>query len=476
MVLNAVIEAATQEFTQNLMRQCENLAWEQLTPTLAEQVTAGLKQALSAAGVAGLQTFLEHYEVQTPTLTVEGQVYRQKLASAKTFLTAFGSLTLTRNLYQADVGGPTYVPVDVGWGMVGEFATVEVREAILVACALVTPEETAQLLHHSAWFHPSVTAIQQIVRETGRWVETQGEEVHQAVRQNDRQPVPAQTAVLAASLDGVLVRLREEGTKRGAPAARITTPPATTTPTTFRQAMVGSISCYGPPETDRPTPPRLQSRYVAQMPEAQAPTGKRRFEEEVRHALTHLPPTVKKVLLLDGAGGLWHYAETEPLWADFEKLVDFYHTTEHLAQAAEVLFGLGSKPARQWYDTYYQVLLEVEDAGGRIVRSLDYYRRGRRFSALRQTAFQAERTFFQRNRHRMTYARFRRQGWPIGSGPVEAACKSLVKTRLGRSGMQWSWAGGQHILQLRTWVKSHRWESFWQEYKVRHYAAYPLAA
>ncbi len=71
----------------------------------------------------------------------------------------------------------------------------------------------------------------------------------------------------------------------------------------------------------------------------------------------------------------------------------------------------------------------------------------------------------------MTYAAFRERGLPIGSGPVEAACKTLVKTRLCRSGMRWSRKGGQRILDLRTYVKSHRWDAFWNEYKTSLFAA-----
>ena len=65
----------------------------------------------------------------------------------------------------------------------------------------------------------------------------------------------------------------------------------------------------------------------------------------------------------------------------------------------------------------------------------------------------------------MTYADFRRRGLPIGSGVVEAACKSLVKARLCRSGMRWTRKGGQHILHLRAHIKSGRWDMFWEAYK-----------
>ena len=100
-----------------------------------------------------------------------------------------------------------------------------------------------------------------------------------------------------------------------------------------------------------------------------------------------------------------------------------------------------------------------------MLRSLDYYERTARLSKSRRAALDAERTFFARNGHRMDYARFRRNGWPIGSGPVEAACKSVVKARLCRSGMRWSPSGGQHILSLRTYVKSDRWNAMWSQYK-----------
>jgi len=71
----------------------------------------------------------------------------------------------------------------------------------------------------------------------------------------------------------------------------------------------------------------------------------------------------------------------------------------------------------------------------------------------------------------MTYADFRRRGLPIGSGPVEAACKSVVKTRMCRSGMRWSREGGQKILNLRVVVKSDRWDGFWENYMTLKRAA-----
>ena len=107
MDLTSVIEAATEEFTQKLRQQCQNLDLERLTPELADQLSGSLKQALSAAGVAGFRTFLQGYEEEAPTLEIAGSWYRWKMASRKRFLTPFGSMVLTRNLYQSDYGGAT---------------------------------------------------------------------------------------------------------------------------------------------------------------------------------------------------------------------------------------------------------------------------------------------------------------------------------------------------------------------------------
>ena len=69
--------------------------------------------------------------------------------------------------------------------------------------------------------------------------------------------------------------------------------------------------------------------------------------------------------------------------------------------------------------------------------------------------------YFRRNRHRMRYSHNQARDLPIGSGVVEAACKTLVTQRLKRSGMRWRHAGGQAILTLRSLLQSSRFEPAW---------------
>ena len=461
MYAKEIIEAVVEQVKAELSKSQEVLEG-QLTPKHAEQVAALLTQATAAAWVAGYRTYLEAHDVAEPTIEVEGEVYRWKMVSEKEFLTPGGPMTLGRNLYQPDSGGECQVPLDVAWGMVGQFATVEVREAVLFAVAQLTPREVEALLEKCASFHPSAAAIYTMAQEMGQWLESQ-EELPEEIRAEEE--TPEGTRVLVASLDGVNVLLAEPGEKRGRPSERPGEEESTEQPTCYKNAMVGSVSYYGEVPEGKSCPERLVSRYAARMPEGEAVTFKGEFEQELADAEAKLSRQVKKLLLCDGARSLWKYAENNSQYDDYEKLVDFYHATEHLSKAAEALFGKGSSPGKRWYKKHRRRLKRKKGAVAGVLRSMDYYRKKRKLSKGRQKALATERTFFENNQHHMDYARFRRRGWPIGSGPVEAAGKTIVKARLCRSGMRWSREGGQYILTLRTYLKSERWDAMWTCYK-----------
>ena len=72
-----------------------------------------------------------------------------------------------------------------------------------------------------------------------------------------------------------------------------------------------------------------------------------------------------------------------------------------------------------------------------------------------------ELAYFRKNKARMRYAEWREQGLPIGSGVVEAACKTLVSQRLKQSGMRWGASGAQAILHLRGWQQSEQFDLAW---------------
>jgi hypothetical protein len=323
----------------------------------------------------------------------------------------------------------------------------------------VTAQEAHDLLEKSALFHPHPTQIKHMVMRLGREVAEREERLNRRIR--DEEKPPQGVRVLAASLDGANLLMREPGAKRGRPAERPIERRQSEN-TAYRNAMAGTVTFYGAVPEGAKGPQRLRTRYVSRMPEPYAPTFKARFEQELAAAQARLPAGTVKVLICDGARAIWKYVQGSACFEGYERLVDYWHTLEHLSLAAEVLFGKSTHEAKAWYDRYADKLLTEDDGPARVLHSMDYHARCLRLSTARRQALHQQRTYFVNNSTRMRYAEFRRRGLPIGSGPVEAACKTLIKTRMCRSGMRWSSQGGQAILALRTYVKSNRWDPFWK--------------
>lgn len=435
----------------------------ELTPDLAEAMTGTLREGLALAATAMYKVFIECYEDPQEVIEVHGVTYRFKRAVPKEYETFFGKMTLARRAYQDRFDGEAYYPLDKAWGMCDQYATVEVREAMCFGSAHITPEEMAQMLVKTSLFHPHATAIKHVIEAVGDTIAVNQADLDSKIRA--KATLPRGCVVLAASLDGVTVLLNEKGAKTGRPPDRPGLAECGETKTAYKNAMVGSVSFYGLPGSEGKTPPRLACHYTARMPEDHAITFKAHFEAELKAGEEQCGPGVTKMLILDGARALWNYVENNPLYADYIKVVDFFHATEHLSKIAELLFGKGADAAKTWY-AKYRVMMRDELGGvARMMRSLDYHAKMGRLSKTLRAELARERGYFQRNKHRMNYGELRARGLPIGSGPVEAACKTLVKTRLGRSGMRWSRKGGQRILDLRTYVKSNRWDAAWQEIK-----------
>ena len=81
--------------------------------------------------------------------------------------------------------------------------------------------------------------------------------------------------------------------------------------------------------------------------------------------------------------------------------------------------------------------------------------------------------FFERNKERMNYPEHVANGWPIGSGVVEAACKTIVKQRMCQSGMRWNRTGGRNVLALRVLCQSDQWNHAWQQYRSERWLNQP---
>lgn len=462
-MMESMIEATLSEIKKKLILFFREHEEAPLTPQLASVVTGELQSRSAEMCRSVFGAFLESKEEALDIIVVDGETFRFKQLATKACLGVFGGLEVSRRLFQNGTDTKTFAPMDAAWGMQDEYLTMELREAVAFACAHVTPEEAVAMLRKVLPQAPHATQVKRALEGIAACIAPHREAVDSHIRAQEA--VPEGTRVVVASMDGVNVLLNEPGVKRGRPAERPAGGQSKERPTSYKNATVGSISFYGEVKGDAQCPERLSSRYVSHMPEERAVSFKAKFEAELADVVAQCTGGVAKVVLCDGARGIWSYIDGHASFDDYEKLVDYWHAADHLSLAAEALFGKGSEEAACWFDKYRKKLKEEVRGPQSILDSMDYYADVRKLSKARREALRIQRTFFARNKHRMSYADFRERGMPIGSGPVEAACKTLVKARLCRSGMRWSREGGQRILDFRTYVKSGRWESFWAQYE-----------
>ena len=201
----------------------------------------------------------------------------------------------------------------------------------------------------------------------------------------------------------------------------------------------------------RPVRDEGSTTYVGAIETAEA-FGIRIYAEAVRRGVTR-PAQVS--VLGDGAPWIWGIAAEH--FPGATQIVDLYHAREHLADLGKLLYGPGSAEANTWVAARGEDL----DAGEveRLVAALD---RLRPRAAEGQEAVRKAIGYFQTNAERMRYARFRRQGLFVGSGVVEAGCKTIIGFRLKQSGMRWTVKGANAIIALRCAEVSGRWEEFWE--------------
>ena len=177
------------------------------------------------------------------------------------------------------------------------------------------------------------------------------------------------------------------------------------------------------------------------------------------------------VLLIDGATGLENMGRL--CFKDSVQIVDFYHALEHAGHVLEACLGKSHPDYQQRLRRWAKRLLKDK------VQALIQETRRECAGTPQAAAVEQALGYFVRNVSRMQYGTFRAAGWFIGSGVVEAGCKTVIGGRCKQSGMFWSKSGAENILALRCIHSSRRWEDFWK-YRLNQHAArndpLPLAA
>jgi hypothetical protein len=180
--------------------------------------------------------------------------------------------------------------------------------------------------------------------------------------------------------------------------------------------------------------------------------GRRIYAEALRRGLEKAQ---RVCVIADGSAWIWNIAEEQFYGAT--QIIDLYHAREHYWNVARAVLGSDQATLDSWTAQRRQELDrgEVEI----VVRAIQ--RLWPRQKEQKEVC-EKEIGYFEKNKDRMRYADFRRQGLFVGSGVVEAGCRTVIGQRLKQSGMFWTVKGANSIIALRCCQFSNRWEDFWE--------------
>ena len=199
------------------------------------------------------------------------------------------------------------------------------------------------------------------------------------------------------------------------------------------------------------------------------------FEQLSQHvARRDADPITHYVALTDGNRGLKNRVQQD--LPHFTLIVDIMHVTEYLWDAANTLLGETHPMRDVWMRDAMRCLLE--DDLDHLLNHLDYQLAG--LSKHKQTTLTKVMTYLRNNRDYLHYQTYLANGYPIGTGVIEGACRHLVKDRFERAGMRWSKAGAQVLLDLRAVYLNGDWDDFQrfrrhQAHLKRYGASHPHA-
>ena len=370
---------------------------------------------------------LARYDVDLPVVFIDGETHRRACRCAQTYLTAAGPVSVTRTLYRARRGERAVAALERRVGIVeGYWTPLAARQGAMLVSHL-TPRDAEEVLATLGHMQPSKSSLDRLPKALSTRWEAQREHFEATVRKASVK-VPETARAVVVSLDGVMAPMRHAGGYREAGCA-----------------TVSLVDAEGE---------RLHSVRMGRMPESHKATLKTMVAAEVEAVLGQRPDlTVVKVA--DGAKDNWTFLSGA--LPEGVELIDFYHAVEHLKDAFDSAHGADSPTAAAQFKKYRHRLRHEPDGVERVIRALVHLRSKYPGNERIEQVL----GYFRGNRHRMGYADAKAKGLPIGSGIVEAACKTLVTERLKRSGMRWGARGGQAILTLRSLVQSRRFDRAW---------------
>jgi len=368
----------------------------------------------------------------------------------KTFESVLGPLHLQRAYYHCDPCQSGFCPRDRDLGLESFSLTPGVLRMTVSAAALVSFEESSELLQELAGVKVSTKQVERAAEALGAEI---ADDEHQQVEKMS--PV-APTMYLGMDGTGVPMRAPEVANRAGKQADGSAK---------TREAKIVTIwTAESRDPEGKPVRDPGSVTYSAAIESAATPDtspdlsafAERVLREAARRGFTEAP---RQVVLGDGSSWIWNTA-TE-LFPQATQILDRFHAKEHLSKAGKAIYGDGAE-GQQWIQMRYDQLDE-----GRLQSLVHTLREhARKYPEARECI-----RYIWNNRRRMRYPKFHQQGFCTSTGVVEAGCKVVIGTRLKRSGMHWTVRGANAIIALRCSRLSGRFEDFWERRSDRTQAA-----
>jgi hypothetical protein len=349
----------------------------------------------------------------------------------------FGSFSIWRDYHYHPGKQQGHYPADAALGLEGAYSPALARLICLEGADQSSYQQAEEHLRDTGGIAVSARQIQRVVQRVGTDA--------QAWQGRSALPGGCDAPIMYISADATGVPMRREELE-----GRAGKQPDGTAKT--RSAYLGCVfTQHRRDERGRPIRDYDSTTYVSSLGPLED-FGPLLRQEAIRRGVGQAQQVV---LLIDGAPGLENMG-----YFNFEgatQIVDFYHGAEHAGKVVAALLGSKEHPEYKAQRSRW-----VRRLLGNGVENLIQETRQACAGRPQAQAVEDELGYFVRNVERMKYGSFRRQGFFIGSGVIEAGCKTVIGSRCKQSGMFWGQPGAENVLALRCIRASRRLQQFWK--------------
>lgn len=447
----------------------------------ADQVERHLWRGLLALGRMLMQLFFtvcSEREARHKAIEVEGGRYAHMGQPSRQYVSLFGEVEVKRHYYWSQGVGGRY-PLDAELSLPERIYSDCVQEMMSAIEVWVPQDNTLGLIDQFFGLSMAKGSLQGSAADQATYVTAYYD-------QRSAPETPEQDTILVVTVDGKGIPMtrrdspppqarRSKGQKKTAKKEAVVTATYTVAPyprtsdDIIQALLAASRELEAPSQT--PVRPPIHGKQTFGTLE-----GKTVALDHLSSVVAQRPQTsiVHRIALTDGARALQQ--QTLAAFPDFTLILDLIHAVEYLWDAVNVLLGETHPDRIAWMTDALCCVLD--DDLERLLCHLNYQRSSPTLSPAHQKTLTTVVNYLRRNRPYMQYQHYLAQGWPIGTGVIEGACRHLVKDRFEQSGMRWSRVGAEVMLHLRAVALNGDWVDFQrfrrqQAHVTRYGSPYP---